>query len=111
MTGFTITAHRGPLSLSMRLMQIAPGAAVAGYLVADSEMVLVESGSVKVQIRNGEVLPLTHDTPAPGPAGTTVLSGGHGVVAHAGAEIAYHATGQSPATILLVTLAPAEQAR
>jgi hypothetical protein len=106
-SGSTIQAYDGPLSLDMNLIQIAPGGTFASHVITGSALLLVDTGRVAVQMRNGNVMRRPSDQPAVDWAGTTVLSPEQAIILLDGAEAAYRANGNFPATILLVTLSEA----
>jgi hypothetical protein len=103
-SGPTILAYDGPLALDMNLVQVSPEPAVASHLVTGSALLLVDTGRVAVQMRNGNVMRRPSDQPAVDWAGTTVLSPQQAIILLDGAEAAYRANGNYPATIVVVAV-------
>lgn len=106
-SGSTIALNSDPLSISVRQIRIAPGTLISTHQVAHSEIMLVSAGGIETTVHSGAAELLNERGQNPVQSGTLVLSTGQGIKAFPGAEVAYRAAGQSPATIVLVTLAPA----
>jgi mannose-6-phosphate isomerase-like protein (cupin superfamily) len=90
----------------MSSVQLAPGATIAAHRVAEFEMLVVAEGTLDVDVRDGDIGVLTEMGTVSRQSGLISLTAGQGIAVDPGAEVSYRVTGQTPATIWLVTAAP-----
>jgi hypothetical protein len=73
--------------------------------VAAAEIVLVMDGTLSVDAISGDIGLSTGDSTRLYQSGNLEITEGEGITGNPGAEVSYHAGGQLPVTILLITLA------
>jgi quercetin dioxygenase-like cupin family protein len=104
-----IRAGEGPFELVVQQVQIGPGTSIAPHDVAAAEMLLVLEGSIEAAVQIGEVALLDVWDAVSRQSGLIALSSGQALTADPGTELSYRVAGSTPATLLLITLLPAEE--
>jgi len=96
----------GAFELSLKLIDLAPGSAVADHVVQESEFAYVINGEVEVIISDGTVRQKT-------PQGTTAmrdgqvdLASGEAISVSHGASLSYRASGGLPVQLMLISISP-----
>jgi quercetin dioxygenase-like cupin family protein len=105
-SGSSIRPNNGPFRLEVHRVQIGPGTGIANHAIVETELMLVTEGTIEIAIRSGDAGFLTEHKTIARQSGSLILTPGQGIAVPADTELSYRATGQSSATLWLVTVKP-----